>query len=300
MNSNLDRNNQATCNRKINNYHCSKPIISIIIAVYNGVSTLQQCIDSIAKQTYINIELIIIDGGSTDGTIDLLKLNQDKIDYFISESDTGIYNAWNKGLSKAKGVWICFLGADDFLWNNKVFERVDAQLNKVPIGVRVVYGAMAIVNANGDYLFKVGDPWSKVKNRFKQLMCIPHPGTMHHRSIFDQYGYFDEQFRIAGDYEMLLRELKNGNAFYLGDDINVGMTQGGISSNPVNALLSLNEARRAQIMHGLFVPMPFWLMAKLRVSIRLVLWNLLGETITRKALDMFRRVLGLPPFWTKT
>ena len=298
--NNFGRNIHDVRSGKINNYHCGNPLFSIIIAVFNGESTLQRCIDSIAKQTYTNIELIIIDGGSTDGTIDLLNLNQDKIDYFVTEPDTGIYNAWNKGLSKTKGDWICFLGADDFLWDSQVFERIDFQLTVVPTSVRVIYGKMMVVSMKGESLYEIGDSWNKVKNRFKQVMCIPHPGTMHHHSLFDQNGYFDESFRIAGDYELLLRELKNGEAFYSGDNINVGMTQGGISSNPVNALLSLSEARRAQRMHGLSIPMPFWLMAKLRVSIRLLLWQVLGDTITRKTLDMCRRVAGLPPFWTKT
>ena len=92
----------------------SLPLITIIIAVFNGAKTLQQCIDSVAQQSYPNKELIIIDGGSKDGTLDLLKANSEKIDYWVSETDNGIYNAWNKGLAQANGDWICFLGADDF------------------------------------------------------------------------------------------------------------------------------------------------------------------------------------------
>ena len=89
------------------------PLVSIIIAVYNGANTLQDCLDSIKQQTYQNIELIIIDGGSTDATIDVLNEYDAQISYWISEPDDGIYNAWNKGVVQAKGEWICFLGADE-------------------------------------------------------------------------------------------------------------------------------------------------------------------------------------------
>ncbi|MGZ8195151.1 MAG: glycosyltransferase, partial [Methylosarcina sp.] len=81
------------------------PLISIVVAVYNGREVLQQCVDSIASQTYKNKELIVIDGGSKDGTVDLLMKNQDRIGYWLSEPDKGIYNAWNKALPKVRGEW---------------------------------------------------------------------------------------------------------------------------------------------------------------------------------------------------
>ena len=98
---------QQTTNKKY-------PLISIIVAVYNGEKTLQRCIDSVFSQTYPHKELIIIDGGSTDGTVDILQTNNDKITYWKSEPDNGIYQAWNKALDHAKSDWICFLGSDDY------------------------------------------------------------------------------------------------------------------------------------------------------------------------------------------
>lgn len=95
------------------------PIVSIIVSVLNGKTTLQQCIDSVERQTYPNRELIVIDGGSRDGTLELLAENGGKISAWVSAPDRGIYNAWNKGLALAQGKWICFLGADDFFWEAK-------------------------------------------------------------------------------------------------------------------------------------------------------------------------------------
>jgi glycosyltransferase involved in cell wall biosynthesis len=278
----------------------SAPLISIIVAVFNGAKTLQQCIDSVILQTYPNRELIIIDGGSKDGTVDLLKANSKQISYWISEPDHGVYNAWNKGLSQAKGDWICFLGADDYFWDAQVLERMAEQLIKLPSSIRVAYGQVRIVNAHDEGLYQIGDHWQKVKKSFKQAMCIPHIGTMHRSSLFELRGIFDDSFRIAGDYELLLRELKTGEAMFIPDIIVTAMRQGGISNAHSNSIEAMLELRRAQRMHGQYYPGFFWVMAMTRVYIRLLLWNLFGEKIARKLFDLSRWVKGLPQYWTRT
>jgi glycosyltransferase involved in cell wall biosynthesis len=276
------------------------PLISVIIAIYNGKATLQQCLDSVTQQTYGNVELIVVDGGSTDGTVDLIAANSQKLAYWISEQDRGIYNAWNKALAQAKGDWICFLGADDFLWNEQVLARMVAQLILIPPNIRVAYGQIMLLNNEGDTLYPVGEPWSKVKERFKQAMCIPHPAVMHRRSLFMQNGDFDESFRIAGDYELLLRELKVNDAFFVRGVLMTGMRQGGVSSDPVNTLLGLREVRAAQRNNGQRWPGFVWLTALARSYTRSLLWRLAGEKTARKLLDVGRRLMGLPAYWTKT
>ena len=276
----------------------STPLISIIVAVFNGAKTLQQCIDSVAQQTYAKKELIIIDGGSKDGTVDLREANQQQISYWISEPDRGIYNAWNKGLSQAKGDWICFLGADDYLLNAQVLEKMAAALEQLSAEIHVAYGQVMLLS--NESLFAVGEPWLTIKDRFKQVMCIPHQGVMHRRSLFEQNGKFDESFRIAGDYELLLRELKKGDAIFIPDLITTGMRQGGISSDPENTLVTMREIRLAQQIHGQRLPGLIWLAAMARVYVRLLLWRILGEGVTRKVLDLYRRMMGLPSYWTKT
>ncbi|MDP3878468.1 MAG: glycosyltransferase family 2 protein [Methylobacter sp.] len=280
--------------------HQPPPLITIIIAVYNGAKTLQQCIDSVAQQTYANKELIIIDGGSKDGTVELLKANDQLVSYWISEPDHGIYNAWNKGLAQAQGEWICFLGADDFFWDTQVLEKISKPLATLPATIRVAYGQIMLLNSKDEDVYLSGEPWQNVKKRFKQIMSIPHPGTLHRRSLFEQHGRFDESFRIVGDYELLLRELKTADAAFIPDVITVAMRQGGISSDPANVLVVMWECRRASLKHGQRIPTASWLMAMARVYIRLLLWQFLGEQVARKALDWGRRMLGLPAFWTRT
>lgn len=280
--------------------HYTAPSISVIVAVFNGAKTLQQCIDSVAQQTYPNKELIVIDGGSTDGTVDLLKANREKINYWISEPDGGIYNAWNKGLAKEKGEWICFLGADDYFWNARVLDDIAEQLRSLPREIKVAYGQVMLVTPAGSSLYVVGEPWEKVKKQFAQVMSIPHQGVMHRRALFEQHGRFDESFRIAGDYELLLRELTTANAAYMPDTIVAGMQVGGVSSNPQNSILLLREMRKAQVMHGQRLLRGTWVLALARVYMRLFLWRVLGESRTRKLLDFYRAKRGLSAIWTKS
>lgn len=275
------------------------PLISVIVAVFNGAKTLQQCIDSVTRQSYSCKELIIIDGGSDDGTVELLKANNAQISYWVSEPDRGIYNAWNKGLAQAKGDWICFLGADDYFWDAQVLVHIAETLRNCPPEIRVAYGQVMLLGAKDESLYPVGEPWQNVKERFKQVMCIPHQGVMHRRSLFERSGQFDESFRIAGDYELLLRELKTGDAVFITDLIITGMRQGGISSNPANTLRTMREIRLAQRMHGQRLPGRIWLAAIARVYVRLILWRVLGEGLARKAIDVYRRMIGLSAYWTK-
>ena len=294
--------------RQVNGGGCAKPmspanstpLISVVIAVYNGRATLQQCLDSVTQQTYAHVELIVIDGGSTDGTVDLIRANSQKMTYWISEPDRGIYNAWNKALAQAKGDWVCFLGADDYLWDAQVLARMAEQLVLVPPDIRVAYGQIMLLNNAGSELYVLGEPWANIKQRFKQTMCVPHPAVMHRRFLFTDNGNFDETFRIAGDYELLLRELTAKDAFFVGGIVMTAMRQGGVSTNPANTLFGLREVRSAQIKNELRWPGFGWRLALLRAYIRLFLWRLLGERRARKMLDVGRRLMGLPAHWTKT
>ena len=278
-----------------------KPLFSIIVAVYNGVATLKQCIDSVASQSFQDVELIIIDGGSTDGTVDLLKANASKLGYWISEPDKGIYNAWNKALRHANGEWICFLGGDDYLWNNEALVQMAMALKALPSKTQIAYGRVMLLGLDDAPLYTVGEPYDlKPGQRVDVMGLPPHPGLMHRRAMFEERGGFDESFRIAGDTELLLRELQRSAPCFVPEAIVAGMRQGGISSKPSNVLKSLQELRRIQRKHGMRWPgMPLTL-TWMRVSVRWLLWSVMGERLTRRALDFGRKVLGKPAYWTRT
>ncbi len=243
------------------------PLFTIIVAVLNGKEYIERCIESVNSQTYPYKELIIKDGGSTDGTVEILKNNDDKIAYWESSPDRGIYHAFNKAIKHARGEWICFLGADDYFWNKNVLTDLSPHLIKAAgLGIKVVYGQAARVDRSGRILKLIGKPWENVRWLMPHGMPLPHPGLMHHRSLFEKHGLFDETFRIAGDYDLLLRELKNGDALYVRDLIVAGWQAGGISDS--KALFAHKETGRARRKNGFHNLSWVWLAVHTRGFLR--------------------------------
>lgn len=270
----------------------SMPLISVIVAVYNGAPTLQQCLDSVNSQSYARTQLIVVDGASKDGSAKIIESNQHKIDYWVSEPDRGIYDAWNKGLAQARGDWICFIGSDDYLWDSSALRTMANQLVRVPLGIRVVYGQIMLLDSQGRELHAIGKPWNQIQARFKELMCLPHPAVMHRKDLFAQHGNFDAGFRIAGDYDLLLRELKQNDALFLPDIVVTAMRQGGISSNPGNNLKALREVRSAQLKNGLHTPGWAWRLAMARSYVSFAMAQVLGVKLTRAVLNAVKAVLA--------
>lgn len=206
--------------------------VSVLIAVYNGKKTIEKTITSYIKQSHQNKELIIIDGGSTDGTQDILRCYNDHITYWESEKDRGIYHAWNKALLHASGEWICFIGADDYwAYDEAINDLVSAGTQE---NVELVSGKVAIYNARNQLQREWGKPWNW--NNIKRYHCIAHPGMMHRRSCFERTGLYNEIYRIAGDYEFSLRLGKFTKATYL-DKVFVCMGGSGVSRSEVNKTL---------------------------------------------------------------
>jgi Glycosyl transferase family 2 len=271
--------------------------ITVIVAVYNGASTIRQCIDSVANQSYPNRELIVMDGGSTDGTVEILKDNASKLSFWQSTPDKGIYDAWNKALKHSTGDWICFLGADDFFWNETVLARIEPHL-RAPEQSRVVYGRVAVINKRGEVSRYDGRPWEESKQSFAHMMAIPHTGLFHHRSLFAEHGTFDDSFRIAADYEFLMRELRTRNALHVPDVITVGMRHGGVSHSPSHQARLLKEFEAVSRKHGTHAPFQW---SKVRIKMTLCVWivRLFGERTFRVVADWVRITRGRPRVWTE-
>lgn len=273
---------------------------SIIIAAFNARNTIESCLNSVWMQKQKDYELIVIDGNSSDGTREYLESVAAKIDYLVSEPDDGVYNAWNKAIKVAAGEWICFVGADDEFASPLVLEQVASVLKNKVHGEKYVYGSINVVNQRGAILEQLGSPWQEVRDTFKSIHCVPHTGSFHHRSMFESGG-FDESFKIAADYEFLLRYLKAGEAFFIEDLITLNMRVGGMSSRPENSFINLFENRRALQKHGLagFFPSKIWIGRFLRVCLRVLLAKVLNKTKQAKLLDLGRKLLGKPPYWEK-
>lgn len=275
------------------------PYISIVVAVYNGEATLERCLTSVFSQEFPGWELIVIDGGSKDGTVELLKRHSNRIAYWVSEPDRGIYHAWNKALKKVRGEWVVFLGADDFLYDSGVLAAMVGHLQHAAADFRIVYGKVVQVDDSGEPIRSLGEPWEKVRRRFTVLMMIPHPGTFHHQSLFAEHGDFCEQFAIAGDYEFLLRELPERPALFVADLTVTAMQVGGVSASPANNLRLLKESMAARRMRGIGGLPLHYPLAMVKNYLRLAMASVLGDGNVRKLLDLWRRLTGRKPYWTK-
>lgn len=200
-------------------------LISIIIATFNSAKTLEKCLQSIINQSYNNYEIIVIDGSSTDRTVEIIKRYDKFIAKWISEKDNGIYDAWNKGVQLSKGDWISFIGSDDefyqdalasyseFLGENSNLDYLSSKLN--------------LVNVKGEQIKTLGLPWNWKTCRLQNV--VAHPGSLHHRHLFDKFGLYDTSYKISADFEFLLRGGKEMNVGFL-DKITVKMQQGGVST----------------------------------------------------------------------
>lgn len=183
-----------------------KPLISIITVVFNGEKYLEETIQSVINQTYSNVEYIIIDGGSSDGTLDIIKKYEDKIDYWVSEKDRGISDAFNKGVKVAKGDYINFQGDGDGFVSEDSLEKVFADVNSfedIFVSARIQR-----VDIAGKELFTSKHIQNFDKSSLLFRMSIPHQGLFTHKSYFEKYGFFDVNNIFCMDYEHLLRSYK--------------------------------------------------------------------------------------------
>jgi len=182
--------------------------VSIITVSYNSSATIADTIRSVESQTYPNIEHIIIDGASTDGTVDIIKHYGIKISKFISEPDHGIYDAMNKGLKLSSGDIIGILNSDDLYIDNSVIEKVVEQFEKTMCDA--LYGDLYYVQKeNTDVIVRKWHSKQFVPGSFRKGWHPPHPTFFVKNDVYSKYGYFDLQFKLAADFELMLRFLEN-------------------------------------------------------------------------------------------
>ncbi len=203
----------------MNNEH--GPIVSIITVVFNGVKTIEETILSVIHQNYTKIEYIIIDGGSTDGTLDVIKKYTSYLDCLVSEPDSGIYSAMNKGLKLAKGSLLILLNADDSL----VAKSSISYLVNNFSGNTEILVSDTLFQKNG--IVKT----LKASNSQALHLRIPfmHTSCFVSKSVYEQIGFFNETYRIAADVDFLMRVFKAKISIRFLDQPVICMKAGGIS-----------------------------------------------------------------------
>lgn len=215
--------------------------ISVITVVYNNVDTIEAAIQSVIGQDYPGLEYIVVDGQSTDGTLDILEKYKSRIDVFISEPDQGIYDAINKGIIKSSGEVIGLLHSDDLYAHRNVLSRVARAFQEHEVDS--VYGDLVYVKRHN--LGKVVRSWQAgdfEKDRFLKGWMPPHPTFFVKKRLFDKYGLYDASFKTAADYELLLRLLfKHEISTWYLNEVLIKMRVGGESTKSLRNRLRANK-----------------------------------------------------------
>ena len=182
----------------------------------------RELIDSVREQNMSNIEHIIIDGGSTDGTVDIIKKNEKDIAFWISEKDSGIYDAMNKGIINSRGEWVLFINSDDFIYEgilSEIFEN-EQNLGKFDL----FYGSM--IYNGGSYKIKIN---RRNLHNLNSPLSYSHPATFFKKNFIEKFNGYNAGFRVVGDYDLLVRIAKSGyKSLFIDKAISV-MSSGGVS-----------------------------------------------------------------------
>ena len=259
--------------------------------VYIGEKHLEQAIKSIVNQSYKNIEYIIIDGGSTDGTLDIIKQYKNHIAYWVSEPDNGIYDAMNKGIKKASGEFIGMLNADDW-YEPEIIEKVANKIDSLEGDVedRVIYCDYYNYDEELSAGFKTKQT-SEMK--YWKGMTVSHQAMFIHRTIYEKLGLYSLDYCFASDYEFFLRMIKAGIRFEKLDFQGINFRMGGASTRYMNRSIS-EVSRIIRKYFGVFSrEYPLFLLTNRLPSmlgnIRILLSKIIGKNNTNKLRKLWRR-----------
>lgn len=241
--------------------------ISLITVCYNSAATIEKTILSVTAQTYANIEYIVVDGNSNDGTLSIIRNHEDKITHWISEPDKGLYDAMNKGIKMATGDLVGILNSDDTFYSDTILEEIAAFHTANAIDASV--GNIMQHQENGKVVRVYSSKyWSPEK--LKIGFMPPHPSIFFKRELFEKFGLYELGFIIGADYELITR-------FFLKERINwnysgittTAMLVGGLSSSGSSSYkLITKEIQKALEMNGI-------LFSTLKIKLRWV-WKMVG------------------------
>jgi glycosyltransferase involved in cell wall biosynthesis len=229
----------------------ARALISIVTVCYNAADFVEQCIESVCAQSLGEVDYVIIDGGSTDGTVDIIARHARRLSYWRSSRDRGIGHAFNLGVANSRGEWVLFLNADDYLCRPDAL-RVLAD-HAPSSGADVVYGQVQPVTREGTPRpvgAAVGSPYSPWLFLLRDL--IPHPAALTSRAYLDRAGPFREDLRIAVDYELYLRAYRTLRTVF----VPLVLTYMRVGGRSYDAALAHDEMFRAHALNEVLPPVP--------------------------------------------
>lgn len=222
------------------------PTISIVTIAYNSAKTIADTIASVRAQQYPGLEYIVIDGGSTDGTLAILEANHDLITSWVSEPDKGIYDAMNKGVARATGEIVGIVNSDDFLEPGALAAVAEAAAAH-PEADLFVGNIRVLLDDQGREAFESKPRQDVMGDRFKSIP-VPHPATFVRRRVYEELGGFDTRYRVSADYEFILRCLKADKQFVFLDRILSNFRAGGASGTAF--MRTTREERDIKLAYG--------------------------------------------------
>lgn len=257
------------------------PLISIVTVCYNSEKTIEKTLQSVLCQTYCNYEYIIIDGKSTDRTVEIIESYIEKFDgrlKYISEKDTGIYNAMNKGIKRCNGVLIGILNSDDY-YGNDTLELVAKKYAEEEYRLIIINGDMERVDENDNVVFRYRFSEEQVKSK----TCFGHPSMFAAKAVYDKIGLYDETYKLAADGEWQYRAHETPEVKYvLVHEVFNHMREGGASDNFKYRWKWFKERARMQIEHhrGTKIVI-YW--RELKKVIRTDIKSIMPKAMMRKA-----------------
>ena len=242
--------------------------ISIIISTLNCKETIKKCLNSSLSQDYPNKEIIVIDGKSKDGTVDILKDYKNDNFLFKSEKDKSIYEAWNKALLISKGEWVCFIGADDYWSSNSSLSLLKNEVNEKSINY--ASGKVRVLDINTQKSFLMGSEWNF--NKLDNNITVAHPGSLHHKSLFQKFGLFNSDYKIAGDYEFLIRAGKNIKSVFFDKEIIVMINSGLSKKKHIRTFFESAKALINNKNFGFIKGLKFFIKSIVKYYAKKILW----------------------------
>src|SRR5581483_9756434 len=192
------------------------PLFTVVTAVFNAAEHLESTILSVLSQRYADVEYIIIDGGSTDGTLEIVRKYGRSIDYWVSEPDKGVYDAFNKGCRLITGEWTIFLGAGDLLHDANVLPSMAEVVRQVSAETEIVYGKVCLTKSGRIPVETLNSPWSQMCGRWRAgRPNLPHHQGVFHRSRILSAGTpFDISYKIAADSKLLYQSIQRAQPVF--------------------------------------------------------------------------------------
>lgn len=243
--------------------------ISIITVCYNSAKTIKDTLISVTNQLHEDIEHVLVDGGSKDGTIDLVKKHGERVSKFVSSPDCGIYDAMNKGLGLATGDYVAYLNSDDFYTNEQVIQQVAEAIHET--NADAIYGDLSYVKRN--------DPKIRVRywksqmfqpGSFVRGFAPPHPTFFMKRKLLNDLGGFDLSYSLASDFDLMFRalEIKKYTSTYMPLELTRMRTGGATNISLKNIVRQNQEILRSLRSHGASISTAGFIVRKLLSRIR--------------------------------